>query len=51
MDYAGGIHTRLGRMNSAEEFCGSSIVVGEIKHVGEINSIGEINLFGEMIFF
>ena len=45
IDYIGGIHTRLGRMYSAGKFCGSSIVVGEIKPVGEINPIEEVNFF------
>ena len=45
MDYAGGIQTRLGRMYSAGEFCGSSIVVGEIKPDGEIKPVGEVSFF------
>ena len=41
----GEIQTWLGRMYSAGEFCGSSIVVGEIKPVGEINPVGEMSFF------
>ena len=43
IDYDGGIQTRLGRMYLAGEFCGSSIVVGEIKPVAEINPVEEVN--------
>ena len=46
-----GIQTRLGRMYSAGEFCGSSIIVGEIKPVGEINTVGEVNPIGEVSSF
>ena len=45
MDYVGGIQTQLRRMYLAGEFCGSSIVVGEIKPVGEINLVGEVSFF------